>query len=289
VSFDPFLYVAFAAGYVVGRVVRVRSPWVPRATLATVAVLVALLGATLDTVPPGSLLVAVPVALAFVAAILLVTAALALGLARWVAPPTSAPGPLSGGPRFGVSLALLGALLVGVALGRLVAIPSATAIPLVLYVLLALVGFDIVLTRAGLRGLWVPLAAALVGALAVAGVFLAVGVLSAPAALATALGFGFYSLAGPLVAARLGAALGLIAFLANFLREQLTMLLAPTLGRRLRGPGLAALGGATAMDTTLYFVTKYGDPDSGSLALATGVVLTLVASLALPAILTFPW
>jgi uncharacterized membrane protein YbjE (DUF340 family) len=63
------------------------------------------------------------------------------------------------------------------------------------------------------------------------------------------------------------------------------MLLSPLLGRRLRGEGLASLGGATSMDTTLYFVVGYGDADAGSLALASGLVLTLLASLVLPAIL----
>jgi uncharacterized membrane protein YbjE (DUF340 family) len=289
VSFDPFLYVALAAGYVVGRVVKVRGPWVPRATLVTVAVLVALLGATLDSVPLGSLLVAIPIAFAFVAGILALTALLAVLFARSIPPARGTIPPASSGRRFAVSLGMLAALVFGVAIGRVVSIPSSSWIPWVLYVLLALVGFGIVLTRHGLRELWIPVTAAVVGALAIAGLFVGLGVLNAPGAIATALGFGFYSLAGPLVVARLGAALGLVAFLTNFLREQLTMLLAPVLGPRLRGPGLAAIGGATSMDTTLFFITRYGDPDAASLALATGFVLTLTASLALPAVLAFPW
>jgi uncharacterized membrane protein YbjE (DUF340 family) len=289
VAFDPFLYVAFGAGYLVGRVVRARSVWVPRATLATVAVLVALLGASLDAVPTGTLLGEIPVALGFVAAILGLTIAVFFVL-RGRAP--AEPGDATAAPparRLDVSLSLLVALLVGFALGRWVAVLASSAIPFVLYVLLALVGFDLVLTRAGLRGVWVPLASATAGALGAAALFvLAVGV-PASAGFSTSLGFGFYSLAGPLVAARLGSALGLLAFLTNFLREQLTILFAPYLGPRLRGAGLAALGGATAMDTTLYFVTRYGDPKAGSLALATGITLTIAASLALPALLSLPW
>jgi uncharacterized membrane protein YbjE (DUF340 family) len=289
VGFDPFLYVAFAAGYVVGRVVRVRSPWVPRATLATVGVLVGLLGASLDSISGTTLLDSIPIALAFVGAIVSLTIVVALLLAgRAGAAGSSSPAPPVG-RRFDVSLVLLAALGFGVAAGKLSALPSVELIPYVLYVLLALVGFDIVLTRSGLKGLWVPLLAAFTGALGAAAVLIAVAGVTIPAALATALGFGFYSLTGPLVAARLGAALGLIAFLTNFLREQLTMLLAPVLGARLRGAGLSALGGATAMDTTLYFVTRYGDRDAASLALATGVALTLAASLLVPAVLAFPW
>jgi uncharacterized membrane protein YbjE (DUF340 family) len=288
VAFDPFLYVALAGGYLVGRVVHARSPWIPRATLATVAVLVGLLGASLDSVPSDTLLAEIPLAVGFVALILVVTIAAFLALRR---PPTTTPAPAPEVPlsqRASVSVGLLVALLVGVAVGRFLAVPADAAIPYVLYVLLALVGFDLVVTREGLRGVWVPLTAATVGALGAAAIFVWVVGVPATAGFSTSLGFGFYSLAGPLVAARLGSALGLLAFLTNFLREQLTMLLAPYLGPRLRGAGLASLGGATAMDTTLFFVTRYGDERSASLALATGIVLTLAASLVLPAILAFP-
>ncbi len=287
-AFDPFLYVALAAGYLLGRAVRARSPWIPRATLGTVAVLVGLLGVSLDSVPGGTLLDEIPLAVGFVALILAITVAVFLALRR---PTSPAPDPVPEVPlrqRAGVSLGLLVALLVGFGLGRAISLPADAAIPYVLYVLLALVGFDLVLTREGLRGVWVPLTAATLGALGAAAVVVLVAGVPATASLSTSLGFGFYSLAGPLVAARLGSALGLLAFLTNFLREQLTMLLAPYLGPRLRGAGLASLGGATAMDTTLYFVTRYGDERAASLSLATGIVLTLAASLVLPALLGLP-
>ena len=287
-AFDPLLYIAFALGFVAGRVVRTQSPWVPRATLVTVVVLVGLLGASLDAVPWLSLLAAVPVAAGFALLLLALTAGIYLALAR-VRPetPTTAP-PTPRDERWPVSGLLLASLLVGLALGRAVALPAAAAIPWVLYALLALVGFEITLTLAGLRGVWRPLTAAVAAAVVAAGVFAAVDRIPLGAALATSLAFGFYSLAGPLVAARAGALLGLLAFLTNFLREDLTMLLSPYAGRRLRGGGLAALGGATSMDTTLYFVTRYGDADAGSLALASGLILTVAASLVLPAVLALP-
>ncbi len=288
-AFDPFLYVALAGGYLAGRIVGWRSPWIPRATLATVGVLVGLLGASLATVGPGTLAGEIPLALAFVAILMVLTIAIGWAIDRPRARPPTAPAPdAPSPPRFAVSVAFLAALAAGYAVGRFVAVPSDTLIPYVLYVLLALVGFDLVLRAAGLRRLWVPLTAAVLGALGAAALVAALAGISAPAALSTSLAFGFYSLAGPLVAARLGAALGLLAFLTNFLREQLTILLAPALGPRVRGPGLTALGGATAMDTTLFFVTRYGDEESASLALATGFVLTVAASLLLPALLTLP-
>jgi len=289
VAFDLYLYVALAAGFAVGRFVRLKGPWVPRATLATVALLVALLGASLDSVPPVALLSAIPVALALVGGILAITVAVfallrGLGPGRPATPATGRPGTR----RPVVTFGLLAALLAGFGLGRVVALPAAAAIPWVLCALLALVGFGLVLTAKGLERVWVPIVAASVGAVTAAVLATAFARIPLSAALATGLGFGFYSLAGPLVAARLGAVLGLIAFLTNFLREDLTMLLAPYLGRRLGGAGLTAMGGATAMDTTLYFVTRYGDPDSASLALASGLVLTIAASLLVPAVLSLP-
>jgi uncharacterized membrane protein YbjE (DUF340 family) len=288
VAFDPFLYVAFLIGFAAGRVVRGRSPWLPRATLVTVVVLVGLLGASLNAVPWISLATTIPVAVAFALLILGLTAGAYLGLVR-LRPAATEPTPSPAhDERLPLSLVLLASLLVGLGIGRVAPFPAAAAIPWVLYVLLALVGFDIPLRLSALRNVWVPLTAATAGALAGAVTFALADHLALPAALATSFAFGFYSLAGPLVAARAGAVLGLLAFLTNFLREDLTMILSPYLGRRLRGAGLAALGGATSMDTTLYFVTRYGDAEAGSLALASGLILTVTASLVLPALLALP-
>lgn len=287
-AFDPFLYIAFAVGFLAGRVLHARPRWVPWATLVTVGVLVGLLGASLSAVPWGSLVATVPLAAAFALLILGLTAGAYLGLSRFRKDPTL-PSPEPGrDERLPVSLILLAALLIGIGLGHVVAYPAAGLIPWVLYLLLALVGFEIPFRLTGLRAVWLPLSAATVGAVAAAAVFALAARVALPTALATTFAFGFYSLAGPLIAARAGALLGLLAFLTNFLREDLTMLLSPYLGRRLRGAGLAALGGATAMDTTLYFVTRYGDPEAGSLALASGLILTVAASLLLPALLTLP-
>jgi uncharacterized membrane protein YbjE (DUF340 family) len=121
-----------------------------------------------------------------------------------------------------------------------------------------------------------------VGASVTALVWVGLTGVSPPVAFATTFAFGFYSLAGPLVTAQAGVTLGIVAFLTNFLRENLTMIAAPSTGPTVRAEGLAAMGGATAMDTTLYFVVRYGDPEGAGLALATGLTLTLVASLLLP-------
>jgi uncharacterized membrane protein YbjE (DUF340 family) len=288
VAFDPFLYVAFAIGLVAGRLVHRRSRWVPRALVLTVIVLVGLLGASLNDVALGSLAVMVPVALGFALLILGLTAGASLLLAR-VRPSSPAPTPSAEArERFPLSLVLVGAVLVGFGLGHFVSIPTGVSIEWALYALLALVAFDLPLTWTGLRNVWVPLTAATTGALVAGALFALLSGIALPVAMGTSLAFGWYTLAGPLVLARAGAVLGLLAFLTNFLRENLTMVLSPVVGRRLRGEGLTALGGATAMDTTLYFVTRYGDRDAGSLALASGLILTVAASLIVPLVLALP-
>lgn len=284
-AFDPFLYVAFAIGFVAGRLVQVRGPWVGRATLATVFALVGLLGASLAGVPLLSLAETLPLALAFVAIILALTLGAYGLLVRREGPPHGVPAATPGSKPFLLPVALLGALLLGFGLGHAATLPYPMALRWALYVLLALVAFGLRLNFAALERAWIPITAAVVGAIGAALIVTAISGTSLPASLSTSFGFGWYTLAGPLVAERFGPALGLLAFLTNYLREDLTMLLAPVLGRRLRGEGLAAMGGATSMDTTLYFITRYGDADAGSLALASGLVLTVAASLILPALL----
>jgi uncharacterized membrane protein YbjE (DUF340 family) len=288
VEFDPYLYVAFGAGFLAGRLLRARSPWVPRATLVSVGVLIGLFGASIASIPTVSLVETIPEAIGVVLLMLGVTAVVVLLVARRTPPTSKPPQPQPPPDRWPLSPLLLGALVVGFAAGHWVAIPTTELIPWALYALLALVAFDLKLRVERLRNLWIPVSAAVVGA-TVAGVILAVlaGV-GPPVAFATTYAFGWYSLAGPLVAARAGAALGLLAFLTNFIREDLTMLLAPVVGPRLKGEGLAAWGGATSMDTTLVFITRYGDPEAASLALATGLIFTVSASLVLPLLLALP-
>jgi uncharacterized membrane protein YbjE (DUF340 family) len=288
VDFDPFLYVALGAGILAGQLTRVRSPWTGRATRATVVVLVGLLGTLLDAVPVDSLLLELPLALGFAGLILGATAGAYLLMVRPTTVPDSHPATTNRADPVPFGLILLVALVGGFLLGRAVVLPSELALTWALYALLALVGFDLQLARFRARDLGIPLTAAGAGAVGAAAVFALVSGVPWYVSLATPLAFGWYTLAGPLVAARAGALLGLLAFLANFFRENLTMVLSPYVGRRLRGPGLTALGGATAMDTTLYFVTRYGDEGSSGVALTCGLVLTLAAGLVLPLVLALP-
>ena len=284
-SLDLLLYVAFGGGVVAGRLTSWRSPWVDRAATATVGVLLFLLGVGLGTLPSGSVVAEIPLAAAFALATLVVT----LLVLRLIDRPTSAAPPPPEARPTGLVLftpaAFVAALLVGVAFGATTGLGPGPTTEYALYVLLALVGFGLELDRARLRSAWKPIAAAAVGGAAVALVFAGTGLVPSTAAFSSAFAFGWYSLAGPLVGARLGAALGLFAFLANFLRENVTMLSAPFAGARVGGDGLAAMGGATSMDTTLFFITRYGGRQSATVALATGIVLTTAAGLLVPAIL----
>jgi uncharacterized membrane protein YbjE (DUF340 family) len=276
---DVYLYVAFGAGVVVGHLARWRSPWIDRAIIADVAILVFFLGALLAALSASHLLDAIPLALGLVALTLAVTIGLTLVLPR--RPPVPGTGQR---PRpLGVLIVL--ALIAGYGAGRVVTLPAETAVTVTLLILLALVGFNIRFSWNSLRTAPTPILAALAGALVAAPLFSLVTGFSFRAALASTLGFGFYSLAGPLVTQAIGPVAGLVAFLTNFFRENLTMVTAPWVGPRIRAEGLTAMGGATTMDTTLYFVTAYGDADAGSMALASGLTLTVIASLVVPLVL----
>ena len=273
-AIDLFLYVALAAGIVLGRLLPHSGPWIGRATVATIVALVASLGSLLSSVPTATLLDAVPVALLFTTTILLLT----VGIEQlWVrsrrrsAPPPDAPTPTGPVRQLWLPPVLVGALFVGLGTGHVVSLPSEDLITDALYLLLFLVGFDLKFHWAAMRTVGIPVVSAFLGA-AAAAALISIGLgLPWRASLAISFAFGWYSLAGPVLAQAIGPAAGLLGFLVNFLRENVTMLSAPAVGQRLRGEGLAAMGGATSMDTTLYFITRYGEPDSAALALSTGL------------------
>jgi uncharacterized membrane protein YbjE (DUF340 family) len=276
---DIFLYVAFGAGVAVGQLTRWRSPWVDRATLADIVVLVFFLGVLLAAIPAARLLVAIPLALGFVTLILAITLGITFVL------PRRDPAPGTGKRPRPLGAFIIVGLIVGYVTGTLVALPGSLAVTVALYALLALVGFNLRFSRDALRTTATPVVAAVIGALVAAPAFTLLTGLPLRTTLATSMGFGFYSLTGPLITTAVGPIAGLVAFLTNFFRENVTMLTAARLGPRIRAEGISAMGGATTMDTTLYFVTAYGDADAGSMALASGLALTIVASLAVPLVL----
>lgn len=99
--------------------------------------------------------------------------------------------------------------------------------------------------------------------------------------MAVAAGVGYYSLTSVLVGQQAGAALGVVALLANLLREALTLALAPVIGRL--GPGAPiGAGGATAMDTTLGVIVETSGRTWAIVAVYSGAVLTVLVPVVVP-------
>jgi uncharacterized membrane protein YbjE (DUF340 family) len=174
-------------------------------------------------------------------------------------------------------------------LGHIVQFGASQDLTYALYLLLGLVGYDLNVVFPSVASVLRPVASAVLGGAAAAIMIVVLFGVPGKVAFATAAGFGWYTLTGPLVATAAGPALGMIAFLTNFLREDLTMLSAPLLGPKVGGEGLVAMGGATSMDTNLYFVTHFGDQSAGAVALSSGLILTVGASLLVPIILGISW
>lgn len=188
-------------------------------------------------------------------------------------------------------LKLLGLLGLGLLIGRLApvgaSIRGAAVTNGILYALLFLIGIS--LRRSGFKprelldpSLWIlpvgTLAGSLAGGLALA---LLIGQ-RAGRGLSLAAGFGWYSLSGVLLIQLDGPALGATAFLANLMRESLSLLLIPLLART-RFPFLAiGVGGATSMDVTLPLIEIHCGPRAVPFAVASGATLSVLVPVLVP-------
>ncbi|MGQ9624473.1 MAG: lysine exporter LysO family protein [Candidatus Bathycorpusculaceae bacterium] len=105
--------------------------------------------------------------------------------------------------------------------------------------------------------------------------------------MAVSAGFGWYTLAGPLAWQLFGMEFGALGFVANFLRELLTILAIPLMVKVNRYAPIAS-GGATAMDTTLPIIVRYCGSDSVIIAFLSGFILSLIAPFTITAIATLP-
>lgn len=74
--------------------------------------------------------------------------------------------------------------------------------------------------------------------------------------LAVGSGFGYYSLSSIFITQYRGAELGMVALLANIVREVITLLGAPLMVRWFGPLSPISVGGATTMDTTLPIITR---------------------------------
>lgn len=258
---------AMVLGYLVGRLGR-RPP--PTLFMALVAVLIFVVSASLS--PAMASTAASTVLTSLVYALALVLAPAALGMVAGGEPAQAMP------PRPYMSLIASSALVAGLACGALVRLPYGHAVEPLLLALLFAAGMDMAHVQLKLRPklLYAPITSLATSA--------AVGLafwMAADISPAVALGMGWYSFTGPYLV-RQDELQGAYGLLVNFLREQLTYLLAPLLARRSSPVAVLAMGGATTMDNTLpLYVALYG-PAFAVYAVANGVVLTVAVPVLVP-------
>ena len=292
------------------RAVRERGiPWLDGAQTAVLFFIILALGvrlgadgevfSSLGTIGLSALVIAV---LAMAGSVLGVTLVrrFVLRLDRFASAPREGEERSGDAPQGGGRLTLLiaAAVLAGLALGRWV-LPEAvsdrsgTAVSAGLDVMLFLVGLDLGrrgdvlknLRAAGVKTLLIPAAVAagsvLAGALA--GLLLPFGVRGCAAAAA---GMGWYSLAPGLIAPyslRLSAA----AFLANILRELLSILLIPTIARRAGYIECVALPGAAAADTVLPVILRATGRHVTVYPFVSGLICSLLVPVLVPLLIAF--
>lgn len=169
-----------------------------------------------------------------------------------------------------------------------------TAIDIGLYLLLFLVGLDMGkqgniladIRAAGWKVLLLPLAVVVGTLLAalVGGLFLPIGVKDAVAATA---GYGWYSLA-PTLLAPYSLSVSAVAFLSNVMREIFSILAIPLVAKYIGYVECASLPGAAAMDTVLPVVVGATHERITLYSFTSGVVLSLLVPILVPAIVALP-
>jgi uncharacterized membrane protein YbjE (DUF340 family) len=193
---------------------------------------------------------------------------------------------------------LIGAVVAGVLCGAWGWLPEAAALRLdkVIWAILLLMLFGIGLElgqnpqageslRAfGAKALLFPLVVGLASLLGTIPVGWVLGLRWNEAG-AIGVGCGYYSLTGVLVTELHSAQLGTVAFLANLGRELLALLLIPFLARHVTPFAAVAVGGATAMDTTLPLIDRSTEGQMTALAVVQGLVLTGAVPLGVPLLL----
>lgn len=177
----------------------------------------------------------------------------------------------------------IGCFIAGVALFRFGHIPPGlygVSSHHVLYLLVALIGMDLVHTRLGRlswRDLGVPMLAML-GTVCGALLFALITGQPLLTTLAVSSGYGWFSLSGSMTTSLLGQYQGGMAFMTDLLREFFSIFGLYLLGQRYP-QGAIALSGAAAMDSALPFVKENCDEHHVKQALVSGFILTLFAPL----------
>lgn len=152
-----------------------------------------------------------------------------------------------------------------------------------LYVLMFLVGVSVgsdtkafkIIKKVKLRILLVPLTTIVGTAIGMIVIYPFLPMMDFTDTQAIGSGYGYYSLSSILIAEMRTETLGVIALLANVIREILTLVLAPLLAKTGKLSPIVAAG-ATSMDTTLPVITKYVGKDYAVISVFHGTVLTIL-------------
>lgn len=195
------------------------------------------------------------------------------------------------------SIIVVGVFLFGFLIGRYSLVPSFVAQSHLelwaLYLLIFTVGIGIgantdalmVVKRMHARIILVP-AAVIAGTLLGSGLvsFLLPGI-SLRQSLAVGGGFGYYSLSSVIISRIEGETLGLIALMANLMREIVTLFLSGPLAVLFGPLAPVAAGGAAAMDTTLPVIVRASGKEYAVVAVFSGMVLTVLVPFVVPLLL----
>lgn len=103
--------------------------------------------------------------------------------------------------------------------------------------------------------------------------------------LAVGAGFGYYSLATVIMTQLGDPALGSVALLSNMIHEVLALTLPPIMVRTAGRLAPVMAGGAAAMDTCLPVIARYSGERCAILAVFSGMCLTLLVPLIVPALM----
>jgi len=160
-----------------------------------------------------------------------------------------------------------------------------------LYLLMFLVGIGIgsdprslqTIRTMNLTVLLVPLTTIIGTLIGVSCVSLLISDISLKDIAAIGSGFGYYSLSSIYITEIRGESLGVVALLANVMREIITLLFTPIFARYFGKLAPIVCGGATSMDTTLPIITQYVGKDYAVISLLHGTILTVLV----PFIVTF--
>jgi uncharacterized membrane protein YbjE (DUF340 family) len=176
---------------------------------------------------------------------------------------------------------VLGSLTAGILVGRIFSPDFGNAYEAMLDVLILLIGIDLgislsvdELKKLGKKSIVLP-AGTLLGSLLGGAVGALMLGISLKWGLAIGAGCGWYSITGPLIA-QYSPVYGAMGFLANLLREILTIVLYPAAIKWIPPEKAVVMGGATTMDTTLPIITKFGGRETALVAFVHGFILTAV-------------